>query len=106
MDALIDGLTHEVIGAAIEVHQHLGPGYLESVYEEALGIELGLRGVSFRRQVVFSLDYKGHPVGEGRMDLLVGEVLVVELKGLMAWPRYTLHRRFRISRLPATALPC
>jgi GxxExxY protein len=100
MDALIDGLTHEVIGAAIEVHRHLGPGYLESVYGEALGIELGLRGVSFRRQVVFSLDYKGHPVGEGRMDLLVGEVLVVELKAVDGLA--PIHTAQAISYLKAT----
>jgi GxxExxY protein len=50
-DGELDRLAHEVIGAAIEVHRHLGPGYLESVYEEALAIELGLRGISFQRQV-------------------------------------------------------
>lgn len=80
----LDQLTHEVIGAAIEVHRTLGPGYLESVYEEALAIELALRGIPFTRQVVIAVDYKGHSVGESRLDLLVGGQLVTELKAVEA----------------------
>jgi GxxExxY protein len=76
----LDRLAHDVIGAAIEVHRILGPGFLESVYEEALCVELGLRGIQFVRQYQSSVDYKGHAVGEHRLDLLVGDVLVVELK--------------------------
>jgi len=71
-----------VIGAAIEVHRALGPGYLESVYEQALAVELALRGVGFERQVTFALCYKGHPIGEGRLDLLVEGSLIVELKAV------------------------
>ena len=56
----LDELAPKVIGAAIEVHRHLGPGYLESVYEEAVAIECGLRDIPFERQVPVSLDYKGH----------------------------------------------
>lgn len=100
MDDQTEQLAHEVIGAAIEVHRHLGPGYLESVYEEALGIELGLRGVTFRRQVVFALDYKGYQVGEGRLDLLVGGVLVVELKAVDGFA--PIHTAQAISYLKAT----
>ena len=80
----LNRLTEAVIGAAIEVHRHLGPGYLESVYEEALGIELDLRGIPHQRQVPVSVDYKDRPVGEGRLDLLVGDRLVVELKAVEA----------------------
>lgn len=76
----VDRLAHEVIGAAIEVHRTLGPGFLESVYEEALCVEMGLRGIPFARQTTISVNYKGHPVGEGRLDFLVGDTLVVELK--------------------------
>jgi GxxExxY protein len=76
----VDELAHEVIGAALEVHRLLGPGYIEAVYEQALCIELGLRGIPFARQHVVQVRYKGHMVGEGRLDLLIGNSLVVELK--------------------------
>jgi len=83
-DPELDRLAHEVIGAAIEVHRVLGPGLLESVYEEALCVELRLRGLPFVRQPPVDLSYKGHPVGKGRLDLLVGGALVVELKAVEA----------------------
>ena len=73
-------LTGRVIGAAIEVHKVLGPGFLESVYENALCIELGKRGVSFDRQVVIPIFYNDIEVGEHRLDLLVEDELIVELK--------------------------
>jgi len=79
-EAKIDKLAHEVIGAAIEVHRVLGPGFLESVYEEALCVELKQRGIPFKRQVAVGVEYKGQMVGEGRMDILVGDFLIVELK--------------------------
>ncbi len=75
-------LTGAVIGAAIEVHRVLGAGFLESVYEEALCVELQLRGVPFRRQPVVAVNYKGQLVGEGRLDLLVANTLIVELKAV------------------------
>ncbi len=68
------------IEAAVEVHRVLGPGFLESIDEQALAVELDIRDVSFARQVPFGLDDKGHPLGEARVDLLVGRKLVVELK--------------------------
>ena len=55
----LDQLAHRVIGAAIEVHRVLGPGFLESVYEEALCVELAQRGIGFARQVPVGVDYKG-----------------------------------------------
>lgn len=82
MEERIEAASNVVIGAAIEVHRHLGPGYLESVYEDALAVELTLRGIPFARQVVFGLDYKGHVVGEGRLDFLVDGCLIVELKAV------------------------
>ncbi len=78
--AELDALTHGVIGAAIEVHRLLGPGFLESVYEQALCVELALRGIRFARQVPVSVAYKGCEVGQARLDLLVDEQLAVELK--------------------------
>jgi GxxExxY protein len=79
-DEELNPLAGEAIGAAIEVHKALGPGLLESVYEEALAIELELRGVPFKRQPDVDLRYKDRLVGKGRLDFLVWSRLVVELK--------------------------
>jgi GxxExxY protein len=78
----VDGLARQVIGAAIEVHRILGPGFLESVYEEALAIEFRLRDIPFERQKPIVLVYKNNPVGDSRLDYLVGQELVVELKAV------------------------
>ena len=98
--AELDQLAHGVIGAAIEVHRLLGPGFLESVYEEALCVELKLRGIPFTRQAALGVDYKGHAVGEGRLDLLVGDALVVELKAVDALA--PIHSAQLLSYLKAT----
>jgi GxxExxY protein len=65
-DKQLDTLAHAVIGAAIEVHKCLGPGYLESVYEEAMRIKLKTRGIPFTYQVPVSITYRACQVGEGR----------------------------------------
>ncbi len=78
-DSKLDQVAHAVIGAAIEVHRTLGPGFLESVYEEALAVELDLRGIEFRRQVPVAVNYKGRAVGEARLDFLAEDFLSVEL---------------------------
>ncbi len=76
-------LTHGVVGAAIEVHRHLGPGLLESVYESALCRELYIRGISAERQVQVPLEYKGSPLHPGiRLDLCVERLVVVEVKSV------------------------
>src|SRR3954463_5406500 len=75
-------LPEKAIGAALDVHRILGPGLLESVYEEALCVELTLRRIPFARQVPLSVAYKHHRIGEARLDLLVGGRLVVELKAV------------------------
>ena len=80
----LDRLAHTVIGAAIEVHRHLGPGFLEAVYEEALCVELSSRQIPFVRQAPVAVRYKGHAVGESRLDVLVANALVVELKAVEA----------------------
>lgn len=82
MDQELENITHRVIGAAIEVHRELGPGYLEKVYEDALIVELGLQGIKATSQFTFALDYKGHQVGEGRIDILVEDQLILELKAV------------------------
>lgn len=78
----LNALTEQVIGAAIEVHRELGAGFLESTYERALSIELGLRGIHHQVQVPCQLKYKGEDIGGGKLDLLVEGVLVVELKAV------------------------
>lgn len=80
----LDDLAYRVIGAAIEVHRHLGPGFSEAVYEEALAIEFQLRGIPFSRQCVLAVRYKDREVGEGRADFVVGQTLVVEIKAVQA----------------------
>ena len=96
----LDDLVNSVIGAAIEVHRHLGPGYLENVYEEALGVELAERHIPYRRQQAISVNYKGKSVGEGKLDLLVADKLVVELKAVEAL--LPVHKAQVISYLKAT----
>jgi GxxExxY protein len=74
-------ITETIIGAAIEVHRHLGPGMLESVYEAALAYEISQTGLKVERQKPVTLTYKGLTFDEGyRLDLLVQEQVVVELK--------------------------
>jgi len=77
-------LTERIIRAAIAVHRHLGPGFLESIYEEALCIELDESGIPYERQKAIPLSYRGRPVGEHRLDLLIGGNVVVELKAVSA----------------------
>ncbi len=77
----INELTYKVIGCAIEVHKHLGPGLLESIYEKCFLKELGLRGILFKNQVWIPLEYKGLELDtELRLDILVEDILCVELK--------------------------
>lgn len=99
----LDGLANKVIGAALEIHRHLRPGFLESVYEEALAIELGLRGIVFERQRPVAVYYKNRPAGVYRVDLLVGGSLVVELKA--AEKILPIHKAQLISYLKVSGLP-
>lgn len=99
-DASTDALAHAVIGAALEVHRHLGPGFLEEVYEEALCLELRLRQIPFERQKLVRVDYKGDYKGEGRLDLLVADRLVVELKAVKDFA--PIHKAKVISYLKAS----
>jgi GxxExxY protein len=72
-------ITDRVIHCAIEVHRHLGPGLLESVYESAICLELESAGLTFARQVGVPLFYKGELIAEHRPDLIVGDQVVVEI---------------------------
>ena len=95
-----NALSHAVIGAAIEVHRTLGPGFLESVYEQALCVELELRHIPFDNQVEIGVGYKGRIIGEGRLDILVANALIVELKAVDALA--PIHEAQLLSYLKAT----
>jgi GxxExxY protein len=85
MNPSINQLTHEVIGASIEVHRKLGPGLLESAYRRCLRRELVLRGISYRKEYPLPLEYKGIRLECGyRVDILVGGLVAVEVKSVQA----------------------
>lgn len=85
LDDALNPLTEQIIGCAIEVHRHLGPGLLEQTYETAMCIELNRSGLEFVRQPTFSIGYKGIPIGEHRADLIVANRVVVEIKSVERW---------------------
>jgi GxxExxY protein len=81
----INEITHDVIGAAIEVHRQLGPGLLESAYRECLSREFTLRGIPFEREKGLPVEYKGILLEAGyRLDFLVAGCVVVEIKAIEA----------------------
>lgn len=77
-------LTGSIISAAMETHRLLGPGFLESVYQEALAHEFRLRGIVFERQAKIIVRYKGIEAGEFRADFLVDSKVVVEIKAIQS----------------------
>ncbi len=78
-----DELSNFIIGAAIEVHRHLGPGLLESAYEECLAQEFKLRSIQFERQKLLPISYKGLQLECGyRLDFLVENLVIIELKSI------------------------
>ncbi len=99
---MADDLTEKIIGAAIEVHKELGPGLLESIYEEALCYEFGLQGIRFERQVPTNIIYKGYVIKGQRLDLLVEKEVVVEIKSASKAPDIVFSQT--ISYLKATNL--
>lgn len=84
MDERLNELSRQVIGAAIRVHQELGPGLLESVYQQCLAIELQLMGLTVKTEVPVEISYRGQLIDDMgyRLDLLVEDSLVVELKSV------------------------
>lgn len=99
---MADELTAKIIGAAIEVHEILGPGLLESIYEEALCHELDLRDIKYKRQVECDIIYKGRNIKGQKLDLLVENEVVVEIKSLSKMPEVALAQT--LSYLKATNL--
>lgn len=99
---MADKLTEMIIGAAIEVHKILGPGLLESIYEEALCHELALRGLIVKRQEEVDVTYKGKIIKGQRLDVLVNDEVVVELKSVSSLPEVAMAQT--LSYLKATGL--
>ena len=99
---MTDQLTEKIIGAAIEVHRLLGPGLLESIYEEAICHELTLRGIEFERQVEVDVIYKDYVIKGQRLDILVEREVVVELKSVSRLPE--VAKAQTLSYLKATRL--
>lgn len=95
-------LSERILGCCIRVHKALGPGYLEKIYEEALCLELGKAGLEYERQKPIPILYDGKPIGEHRLDLLVENLVVVELKASAGIE--DVHLATARSYLKATAL--
>jgi len=81
-EILFKELSFAIIGAAMEVHKLLGPGFLESVYQAALEKELTLRGIPFCHQVELPVMYKGDLIGVYKADLVIDGKIIVEIKGI------------------------
>ncbi len=78
----INALTERIIGCAIEVHRQLGPGLLEATYEAALCVEIEEAGLHYKRQVAYPVVYKGGTIGEYRLDIIVEDEVIVEIKSV------------------------
>ena len=95
-------ISEVIIGAAISVHRELGLGFLETIYEQALGVEFALRGIAFVRQKPVPLFYRDHQIGEHRLDFVVEDRIIVELKAVEALEN--VHFAIVRSYLKATGL--
>lgn len=82
MELEFEQLAENIIAASIEVHKTLGPGFLESVYENALSVEFETRDIPYKRQWEISIFYNGNEVGKHRLDMYVFNKFVVELKAI------------------------
>jgi GxxExxY protein len=102
VSAEAEDLAENVLGAAVEVHRVIGPGLPESVYRNALSHELTLRGIAHVCEAPLPIYYKGRLVGEGRIDILVADCLIVELKSVEALSQ--VHRAQVIAYLQAKKL--
>ena len=102
IDVQDEALAHRLIGAAIEVHKHLGPGFLESIYGRAMDHELRSSGLSVEREKGILVSYKDIQISGQRLDLLVEGRIIVEIKAVAAIA--PIHEAQMISYLKATGL--
>ncbi|XAM01046.1 GxxExxY protein [Phycisphaeraceae bacterium D3-23] len=102
LDPKTEDLARRVIGAAIEVHRTLGPGFLEKVYQRSLSVELDHEGIEHRVESPVKILYRGVDVGDGRADILITDHLIVELKTVEAIA--DIHRAQVLPYLKATGL--
>ncbi len=77
-----ESLSEKIIGAAIKVHKELGPGFLENIYEEALKVELSKNQINYETQKEVKIEYRGTEVGIHRLDMIVEDQIIVELKAI------------------------
>lgn len=98
----VERVAQATIGCALEVHKRLGPGFLEGVYHDAMAIEMGLAGLSAIREVPIQLEYRGRPLRQHRLDLVVEGCVIVELKAVDRLER--IHHAQVISYLRASRL--
>ena len=97
-----EDLSKKIIGAAIEVHRALGPGFLEKIYEEAIKLELAEHDLEFEYQIEIEVEYLGVVVGRHRLDLVVEDKIIVELKAAKSFE--DIHFAQLRSYLKATGL--
>jgi GxxExxY protein len=81
-DLLYPELSYSIMRAVFEVHNHLGPGFTEDIYENALAMELEIQGIPFERQKQIQVHYKGHYVGTYRLDMVLDHKITLELKAV------------------------
>jgi GxxExxY protein len=95
-------LSYQIMGAAFEVHNELGPGFLEQLYEKAMMHELTRRGIPFERQRSVAISYKGEQIGTHILDLVVDGRVVLELKAVTEL--MPIHKQQTLSYLKATGI--
>jgi GxxExxY protein len=98
----LDRLVHLIIGCAIAVHKALGPGLVEGIYQDAMVIELGAAGLKYEAELAVQLTYRGKPLRAQRIDLVVEQQVIVELKSVERLER--IHQSQLIAYLKATSL--
>ena len=103
MEQGLAAITNQIVGAALDVHRALGPGYQESVYANAMEIAMHVRGLRFEREKEFEIQFRGQVVGKGRVDFLVESKVVFELKAVEEM--IPLHTSQVISYLSALQSP-
>jgi GxxExxY protein len=101
-DIIYKELSYAVVGAAMEVHRILGPGYLEAVYQAALAHELTLRGINFEQFKRLPVTYKSVSVGDYEADFVVEDKIILEIKAVSTW--HPKHEAQAINYLTATGL--